>query len=95
MTRYALDKVLWEYGRDQDFRAAFDAGPQAALAGRDLTAAEHAALSAKDIRAAFSLGAHPFLVYSFAIALNRGWSVQLMHDYVAKLEGLQLGDIET
>jgi len=95
MTRYALDKVLWEYGRDAVFKAAFDADPNEAIAGRELAAEEQAALSARDIRAIFSLGAHPFLVYSFTIALNGGWSYQLMLDYVEKLKGLELRDIET
>jgi hypothetical protein len=95
VTRYALDKVLWEYGRDPAFREAFDGDAASAIANRELSENERGALTAKDIRAVFTLGAHPFLVYSFAIALNRGWSVQLMHDYVAKLEGLELGDIET
>ena len=95
MTRYALDKVLWEYGRDPAFKAGFDADPASAIAGRELGPAERAALVAKDIRAVFSLGAHPFLVYSFAIAHNGGWSVEFMHDYVDKLKGLELGDIET
>lgn len=95
MSRYALDKVLWEYAREPAFKAAFDADAAAALAGRELTGPERAALVARDQRAIFSLGAHPFLLYSFAIALAGGWSFQLMHDYVARLEGLELGDIET
>lgn len=95
MTRYALDKVLWEYGRDPAFKAEFDLDPGPALSVRELDASEHSALGAKDIRAIFTLGAHPFLVYSFAIALNGGWSMQFMLDYVEKLKGLELGDIET
>lgn len=95
MTRYALDKVLWDYAREPGFRAAFDADPAAATAGRELSQAEAAALAARDIRAVFSLGAHPFLVYSFAIAMNGGWSFPFMLDYVAKLDGLVPGDIET
>ena len=95
MTRYALDKVLWEYAREPAFKAAFDADAAAAIAGRELDGGERMALSGKDIRAIFALGAHPFLVYSFAIALNGGWTVQLMLDYVERLNGLELGDIET
>lgn len=95
MTRYALDKVLWDYARDADFRSAFDSDPRTAIAGRELADPEREALASKDIRAVFQRGAHPFLVYGFAIALNRGWSFEMMRDYVARLEGLQPGDIET
>jgi hypothetical protein len=95
MTRYALDKVLWEYARDDGFRNAFDADAEAAIAARELDDAERAALASKDIRAIFECRAHPFLIYGFAIALNRGWSFDMMRDYVARLEGLELGDVET
>lgn len=95
MTRYALDKVLWTYGRDPTYRGAFDADPATTIAASELDDAERAALAARDLRAIFSLGAHPFLVYSFAIQLNGGWSFQFMLDYVETLKGLELGDIET
>ena len=95
MTRYALDKVLWNYAREPQFKTAFDADPAAATAQRELSDAERDALTARDLRAIFSLGAHPFLLYSFSIAANGGWSMEMMKDYVARLEGLELGDIET
>lgn len=95
MTRYAVDKVLWNYVREPDFKAAFDADPASAIAGRELADAERAALETRDARAIFLTGAHPFLLYSFSIVANGGWSMEMMKDYVAKLEGLQLGDIET
>ena len=95
MTRYALDKVLWNYARDPEFKAAFDADPAAAIADRELTGDERAALGARDARAIFQLGAHPFLLYSFSITANGGWSMEMMTDYVGRLKGLSLGDIET
>jgi hypothetical protein len=95
MTRYALDKVLWTYARQPDFKADFDADPVAAIAARELDAVEAAALAARDYRAIFLCGAHPFLLYSFAIAANGGWSFDMMKDYVGRLEGLTPGDIET
>lgn len=95
MTRYAMDKIIWTYGRDADFRAAFDKDPDLVLADAELGASERQALHDRDIRAIFALGAHPFLVYSFAIQLNGGWSYQFMLDYVERLKGLGLGDIET
>lgn len=95
MTRYALDKVLWNYARDADFKVRFNHGPAEAIADRELSPDERAALASRDPRAIFRLGAHPFLLYSFAIAANGGWSFDMMKDYVAALEGLELGDIET
>jgi hypothetical protein len=95
MTRYALDKALWTYGRDPAYRQAFDADPSGTTASDELDSAEREALVARDIRAIFSLGAHPFLIYSFVIQVNGGWSYQFMLDYVERLKGLQLGDIET
>jgi protocatechuate 4,5-dioxygenase alpha chain len=95
MTRFALDKFIWTYGRDAEFRAAFDEAPTRLLDEAELDADERRALRDRDIRAIFSLGAHPFLVYSFAIQLNGGWSYQFMLDYVERLKGLELGDIET
>lgn len=95
MTRYAMDKVLWRYGQDSNYRAAFNDNPGVALANEELEDRERAALLAKDVREIFSLGAHPFLVYSFAIQANGGWSFQFMHDYVERLKGLELQNIET
>ena len=95
MTRYAVDKILWTYGRDAEYRARFNENPAAAIAGDELNESERSALVAKDFRAIFSLGAHPFLIYSFAIQLNGGWSFPFMLDYGERLKGLELGDIET
>lgn len=95
MTRYALDKVLWNYAREPQFKTAFDADTAGAIADRELSDDERAALVARDPRVIFELGAHPFLLYSFAIAANGGWSMEMMKDYVARLEGLELRDIET
>lgn len=95
MTRYALDKVLWNYARDPEFKARFDADPASAIDGLELSGTERAALASRDVRSIFQLGAHPFLLYSFAIASDGGWSMDMMKDYVARLQGLKLGDIET
>ncbi len=95
MTRYAMNEALWRYAREPDFRARFDENPGQAISESNLSEAESAALEKKDIRSIFALGAHPFLIYSFAIAANGGWSFEFMTDYVGRLEGLELGDIET
>ncbi len=95
MTRYALDKVLWTYAREPGFKARFDADPGEAVGERGLSEPERAALEQRDFRAIIELGAHPFLLYAFAIAAHGGWSFDLMKTYVAQLEGVVLGDIET
>ena len=95
MSRYAVDKVLWSYARVPEFKVRFDADAAAAIADSDLTPAEREALQSRDIRVIFSLGAHPFLLYSFAIAANGGWSMEMMKEYVARLDGLEAGDIDT
>ncbi|MQB45940.1 MULTISPECIES: hypothetical protein [Rhizobium] len=95
MSRYELDKALWNYAREPDFKSRFDADAASAVAKRSLSDAERSALTGRDIRAIFELGAHPFLLYSFAIASNGGWSMEMMKEYVARLKGLTPGDIET
>lgn len=95
MSRYALDKVLWTYARQENFRRAFDSDACAALADWELTEPERGALVSRNARAIFELGAHPFLLYSFSIAANGGWSFDMMKSYVAALDGLKPGDIET
>lgn len=95
MTRYAVDKVLWKVAKDPEFGATYFENPAASIEGFELDKLEQDALVGQSIRALFELGAHPFLLYSYAITKNGGWSPQFMQDYVAQLEGLTLGDIET
>ncbi|MGH1415841.1 MAG: hypothetical protein ACRBB0_20310 [Pelagimonas sp.] len=95
MTRYAVDKVLWKVAKDPEFGVAYFKDPAASIEGFELDKIEHDALVEQNIRSLFELGAHPFLLYSYAITQNGGWNPQLMQDYVAKLKGLTLGDIET
>jgi hypothetical protein len=95
MTRYAVDKVLWKVAKDPEFGAAYFTDPAGSIEGFELETPEYDALQAQNIRALFEVGAHPFLLYSYAIAKNKGWSLQFMQDYVAELDGLTLGDIET
>jgi protocatechuate 4,5-dioxygenase alpha chain len=95
MSKYAVDKVLWEIGQRNEAVVAFDADAEAFLAGRELEDDERRALAARDLRAIFQLGCHPFLLYFFAIRIAGGWTFGLMIDYVKALEGLELLDIET
>lgn len=95
MTRYATSRVMWEITRDRDLAERFRADPAAVLAGRDLDDAEHTALAAQDVRALFELGIHPFVVYHFALRLAGGMSMAFMQDYLARLQGLTVGNLET
>lgn len=82
MSRYAVNKVLWQVARDEAHAAAYHADPQAFLAGRPLTDEERRQLVKRDARALFAAGAHPFLLYTFTIKVSGGWSFPLMGDYV-------------
>jgi hypothetical protein len=95
MSRYATSRVMWEITRDRALADRFRADPDAVLDGRDLTDEERKALAAADIRALFELGVHPFVVYHFALRLAGGASMPFLQDYVGKLQGLTVGNLET
>ena len=95
MTKYAVDKVLWQVSRDPAAEERFKHDRAGFLAGRELNGAEHAALLGWDVRTLFVNGAHPFLIYMASIKVSGGWSFQFMSDYVKALEGLSLVDITT
>jgi protocatechuate 4,5-dioxygenase alpha chain len=88
MSRYAVNKALWQVARDQAACAAFRADRDAFLAGWDLTEQERADLTNMDYRALFEGGAHPFLLYTSRIRLSDGWTFQLMLDHIAAFEGV-------
>lgn len=95
MSHYATSRVLWEVARDGSLAELLRTDPAAVLDSRDLESKERKALAAGDIRALFELGAHPFLLYHFALRLAGGWSLPFMQDYLGKLQGLSVGDLET
>ena len=64
MSRYAVNSLLYRLKKDQDFRARFETGARAALAGLDLTDAEQAAFEARDMRKINELGGYLHLVMS-------------------------------
>ncbi len=88
MSRYAVNKVLWQVARDDAMAAGFAEEPDRFLAGRGLTGEEHRNLRGRDIAALFAAGAHPFLLYTFRIRLAGGWSVPLMVEHVEALAGI-------
>jgi protocatechuate 4,5-dioxygenase alpha chain len=95
VSRYEVNKVLWQVYRDPATARAFTTGPHTVLDGRDLTADERTALAEHDVRALVAGGAHPFLVYNFALRLEGAFSIPFAVAYVKRLEGLSLGDITT
>ncbi|MFD7599725.1 hypothetical protein ACFWAN_03870 [Streptomyces mirabilis] len=95
MSRYATSRVMWEITRERELAERFHADPEAVLDGRDLTDVEHKALAANNIRALFELGIHPFVLYHFALRLAGGFSMPFVQQYLAQLQGLTVGDLET
>lgn len=95
MSRYATSVVMWDVTRDGALAEQFRTEPDAVLKDRDLTEEEHAALAAKDVRALFELGIHPFVLYHFALRLAGGFSMPFIQQYLGRLQGLTVGDLET
>lgn len=85
MSRYAVNKVLWQVARDEDAAAAYLASPETFLAGRALTDEEFRQLCDRDFAALFAAGTHPFLMYTFNLKIAGGWSHAMMVDYVRAL----------
>jgi serine/threonine protein kinase HipA of HipAB toxin-antitoxin module len=95
MSRYTVDRVLWNVYRSGEDAAAFSADAKSYLANFDLTGDERELLEQRAIRALLESGAHPFLVYSFEMRLAGGFSMELVGNYLGQVGGLVLGDIET
>ena len=95
MSLYATSRVMWEITRDRELAERFPADPAAVLADRDLDDTERTALAAHDLRTLFELGVHPFVLYHFALRLAGSWSMPFMQDYLAQLQGLAVGNLET
>ena len=64
MSRYAVNSLLYRLKKDPEYRARFLADAHSALAGLDLTEAEHAAFVARDMRRINELGGYLHLVMS-------------------------------
>jgi Aromatic-ring-opening dioxygenase LigAB, LigA subunit len=95
VSHYVTSRVMWEITRDRELADRFGDDPAAVLDGRDLDDAERKALATHDLRALFERGIHPFVLYHFALRLAGGWSIGFTQDYLARLEGLTVGDLET
>jgi hypothetical protein len=66
VSRYQVDKVLYQVSHDPAARDAFRADPTRFLADRQLEEPERQALVDRDCGALYGLGAHPFLLLAFA-----------------------------
>ena len=64
MSRYEINSLLYRLKKDAEFRARFNADPEVALAGADLTEAERSAFLRRDMRALNELGGYLHLVMS-------------------------------
>ncbi len=89
MSRYAVNKVLWEVARDDAKAAIFMATPEVFLADRGLTDEEHRQLFERDFGGMFAAGAHPFLLFTFRIKLNGGFSFPMMVEHVRVLSQIE------
>ena len=85
MSRYAVNKVLWQVARDDQMAAVYKETPENFLADRGLTAEEHRQLLERDFAAMFAAGAHPFLLFTFRIKISGGWSYPMMVEHVKAL----------
>jgi len=95
VSRYQVDKTMRQVVLDQQVAAAFRAGPDAFLDGRDLTDEERAALIQLDHRTLYRLGAHPFLLLGFMMATSTGDRAELAAGYSGSVAALGYPDFET
>ncbi|NIJ07318.1 hypothetical protein FHS31_000914 [Sphingomonas vulcanisoli] len=89
MSRYAVNKVLWEIARNDDKAAVYMATPEAFLADYSLSEEEHRQLLERDFASMFAAGAHPFLLFTFRIKISGGFSFPMMVEHVRVLSTIE------
>ncbi|MEY2942600.1 MAG: hypothetical protein RLY97_614 [Pseudomonadota bacterium] len=89
MSRYAVNKVLWEVARDDAKAAIYMATPEPFLADYSLNPEEHRQLLERDFAGMFAAGAHPFLLFTFRIKISGGWSFPMMVEHVKALAEIE------
>ena len=89
MSRYAVNKVLWEVSRDDALATSYVENSAAFLEGRSLTEDEHRQLVERDFGGMFAAGAHPFLLFTFRIKLSGGFSFPMMMEHVRVLSEIE------
>lgn len=85
MSRYAVNKVLWEVARYDAKAAHYIESPGQFLADRGLTGIELNQLLNRDFAGMFADGAHPFLLFTFRIKISGGFSFPMMIEHVRAL----------
>lgn len=77
MSRYLVNKVIWEVDRTDEALAAFKADPAGFLdawtgspVGGSLTREERQALETRDYGWLYAVGANPFLLWQFARSVS-------------------------
>ena len=89
MSRYGVNKALWVVGRNDDQAAIYMATPETFLKDFSLTLEEHRQLMERDYAAMFAAGAHPFLLYTYRLKLEGGFSFPLLMAHVKALSGIE------
>ena len=86
MSRYAVQKFLYELNRSDQMQARYTADPATELAPYDLTAEEITALTDPDIGKLFQLGVNGQILMHFAAFHQIEWQdyLQRMRDGIAK-----------
>lgn len=95
MSRYGVNRMMWEAIADSELARWLADSPSSACAERGLTEAEQAALREVNIRQIFLLGGHPFLLWNFALRMNGGFTPEFMRYYVSQLDGLAVTGLDT
>ena len=103
MSRYAVDKLMRHVNVDPDALRAYVADPAGYVQKWEqsqvvvLSEAERAALATRDYGALYDLGAHPFLLWSFALAVweHEVPKDELVAEYKARTAPLGYPDFAT
>ena len=95
MALYEVDNVMRQVNLGSDALEAFSADPAAFLEGRDLNAAERAALIAVDSEALYAMGGHPLLLLNFVQRTTSGDRGSALRAHIDAIKSLGTPDFAT
>lgn len=95
MSVYAVDSALWNVYTSDVNAQLLRNDPEAFVGRFDLSPLEREAIVREDFGALLDLGAHPFLMYKFALRLEGQFSLEFFERYMNSLRGHELRDIVT
>jgi hypothetical protein len=98
MSRYHVDKVLFEVTGDPDCRQRFLEDSASYLDGRELEPGERQALIDRDYRALYISGAQPLMLWQFTVSVLASPDKparQLMQEYLAAIAPFGRPDYST